>query len=393
MEKKEKRIIAVAVIGILLIISLTHFDLVLRFLSYVGNLILPIIIGLVIAFVLNVPVTGFEKLLGRIFKKRNRKTGNKAIHIVSIILTLICVALVLTVLGTLVIPELVRTIKSIAALVEEHWPSWLATLEKHNINTADIKEWISSLDFDGLIKKATENAGSVLGSIADITTSTVSIISSVVMGLVIAIYVLFSRERLGRQSKKVLYAYVKTGIADKVCHICTLIKTSYTKFLTGQCAEAIILGLLIFISFSIFRLPYAGLIGAVTSICALIPYIGAFISCGLGVVLALLVSPRKALMCLIVYLVVQFIETQFIYPRVVGSSVGLSPLWTLLAFLIGGRLFGLLGMIFFIPLVSVLYTLVKEDVDKRIRKKKKNEKLPDDIKGNCTEEGDSYENQ
>lgn len=392
MEKKEKRIIAVAVIGILLIISLTHFDLVLRFLSYVGNLILPIIIGLVIAFVLNVPVTGFEKLLGRIFKKQNHKTGNKAIHIVSIILTLICVALVLTVLGTLVIPELVRTIKSIVSLVEEHWPSWLATLEKHNINTADIKEWISSLDFDGLIKKATENAGSVLGSIADITTSTVSIISSVVMGLVIAIYVLFSREHLGRQSKKVLYAYVKTGIADKVCHICTLIKTSYTKFLTGQCAEAIILGLLIFISFSIFRLPYAGLIGAVTSICALIPYIGAFISCGLGVVLALLVSPRKALMCLIVYLVVQFIETQFIYPRVVGSSVGLSPLWTLLAFLIGGRLFGLLGMIFFIPLVSVLYTLVKEDVDKRIRKKKKNEKLPDDIKGNCTEEGENYEN-
>ena len=127
----------------------------------------------------------------------------------------------------------------------------------------------------------------------------------------------------------------------------------------------------LFISFTIFGLPYAPLLGVVTAICALIPYVGAFVSCALVVLVALLESPQKAIICLIVYLVVQFVETQFIYPYVVGGSVGLSPLWTLIAVLIGGNLFGLMGMIFFIPVVSVIYTLVKEDTDKRLGIKKK----------------------
>ena len=148
-----------------------------------------------------------------------------------------------------------------------------------------------------------------------------------------------------------------------------MIRSTYTKFLTGQCVEACILGTLIFLSFTIFQLPYAVLVGVVTAICALVPYIGSFISCCLAVLLSLMVSPQKALITLIVYLVVQFIETQIIYPRVVGSSVGLSPMWTFLAVLLGGRMFGLLGMVLFIPLMSVIYTLLKEDVSKRLREK------------------------
>ena len=177
------------------------------------------------------------------------------------------------------------------------------------------------------------------------------------------------RDKIAGQSRRLLYAYTKEKVADKVCYVCGLIREAYRKFLTGQCVEAVILGLLIAIAFTVFRLPYAGLIGAVTAVCALIPYIGAFISCGLSVLLALMISPEKALTCLIVYLAIQFIETQFIYPRVVGGSVGLSPLWTLAAVLIGGKLFGLIGMIFFIPLVSVAYILISEDVRSRLRKR------------------------
>lgn len=370
MEKKEKRNLMLLIVGIITVIALTHFDLVVTFLGYVGNIILPIVIGLVLAFVLNVPVTGFEHLFQKIFAKSKRGSCNKAIHIISLVLTIIGVLLIITLLGTLVIPELINTVKSIAVLIEEHWPDWLDTLESHGIDTTGISKWFTTLDFENIVDTLSGNAGAVIGSIADVATSTVSMIVSIVLGIVIAIYVLISRETLGRQSKKVLYAYTKTKIADKICYICRLLKSAYTKFLTGQCVEAVILGMLIFISFVIFRLPYAGLIGVVTGICALIPYIGAYISCGLSVILALLISPQKALMCLVVYLVVQLVETQFIYPNVVGGTVGLSPLWTLLAVLIGGRLFGLMGMIFFIPLVSVVYTLLKEDVDRRITAKK-----------------------
>ena len=135
-----------------------------------------------------------------------------------------------------------------------------------------------------------------------------------------------------------------------------------------------------FICFLIFRLPYAGLVGTVTAICAIIPYVGAFLSCALAVLLTLMTSPDKTITCTVVYLAVQFIETQFIYPRVVGGSVGLSPLWTLVAAIIGGNLFGLLGMIFFVPLVSVVYILVKEDTDRRINVKKQNRELPKKMK-------------
>ena len=148
-----------------------------------------------------------------------------------------------------------------------------------------------------------------------------------------------------------------------------LLRDTYARFLSGQCVEAIILGLLILIAFTIFRLPYAGITAMLTSICAFIPYIGAFCACGIGALLTLLAEPSKVIVCIIVYLVVQFIENQFIYPNVVGSSVGLSPLWTLIAVFVGGKLFGLLGMILFIPLAAVLYILVREDANRRLELK------------------------
>ncbi len=374
MDKKMKQSIGIVAIGVTLFVALMHLDVVFSGLGYIGSLIAPILVGLIIAFVLNVPVTGFEKRINRLFANRKRKPGKSVVHMTSIVLTLVCAALVLVILGTLVIPELVNTVKSIVDLVEENWSKWLAALEELDINTAGFQKWAASIDIDNLFKKVSGHAGTVIGSIADAATTTVSSIFTGVTGFIIALYVMGGRDTLTRQTKNVLYAYVKEPIADKLCHVGSLIKESYTKYLTGQCVEAVILGVLIFLGFTIFKLPYAGLIGAVTAICALLPYIGAFISCSLSVILALMVSPQKALMCLIVYLTIQFIETQFIYPRVVGGSVGLSPLWTLIAVLIGGNLFGIVGMIFFIPLVSVIYTLFREDVHLRLKQKTERKK-------------------
>lgn len=375
MITKEKRNIILIIVGIILLIALTHFELVISLAGHAWNLILPVVIGLVVAFILDVPVTGFENLFRKMTAKKKKKPKEKTIHGISIVLTLLCVILIVALLCTLVIPEVVRTVKSITELVKEHWPAWMAALEAQNIDTTLIKDFLTTLDLESTVKNIANSAGLVIGSIADVTTSTVSTIASAVIGAIIAVYILISRDLLLGQGKKVLYAYAKTEKADKVWYVCGLLKSAYTKFLSGQCLESVILGALIFISFTIFGLPYAGLIGIVTAICALIPYIGAFISCALGVFLALLDSPQKALLCLVVYLAVQFIETQFIYPYVVGGSVGLSPLWTLISVLIGGKLLGLIGMIFFIPLVSVIYTLIREDTYKRLEEKKKNEKL------------------
>lgn len=372
MVNNKKRNIALVIAGAILLIGLTHIELLATLWNSLWSLMLPIVIGFVVAFILNVPVTGFEKLLA----KAKKKPKDSTIHVISMVLAIVCVLLVLTLLFTLVIPELVRTVRTLAAFVKENWPKLLTFLEQQNIDTTVINDLIAGFNFEEAVKKILDGAGTVLGSVASAATTTASTIFSAVIGVIIAMYVLSSRDTLIRQAKKVLYAYFKEEKADRVCYIGSLAQDSFTKFLSGQCLEAIILGVLIFISFTIFGLPYAPLLGVVTAICALIPYVGAFISCALGVLLALLESPQKALICLIVYLVVQFIETQFIYPYVVGGSVGLSPLWTLIAVLVGGNLFGLLGMIFFIPVVSVIYTLVKEDTDKRLEIKKKEIKKP-----------------
>ena len=371
MDKKDKRIYLYIAFAIGLFAFVTHLDLIIKGFGYITDLFMPVIVGLIIAFILNVPVTGFENLFGRVFRKRKQKPSEKAIHSISLLFSIICVILIVAVLCVLVIPELAKTIKSIVELIEENWPSWLAMLEGYNINTEGLKEWFSNFDLQNLIDKVSGYAGTVIGSIANAASSTVTVVSLAITGIIIALYILADRNKLASQAKRALYAYTKTSFADKVLYVCGLTKKAYTKFLTGQCLEAVLLGVLITIAFAIFHLPYAALVGAVTAICALIPYIGAFISCALGVILALMISPQKALMCLIVYLVVQFIETQFIYPRVVGGSVGLSPLWTLIAVLIGGKLFGLLGMIFFIPLVSVIYVLAKEDITKKLKNKER----------------------
>ena len=372
MIKNKKKINFILIIaGIFLLIGLTHIELLGSLWNSLWTLLLPIVIGFVLAFILNVPVTGFENLFAKLTKNAKKKPKQQTIHVISMVLSIVCVLLVLTLLFTLVIPELVRTVRTLSEYVKENWPRFITFLEQQNIDTTKINEYLAGFDFEGAIKKIMEGAGTVLGSVASAASTTASTIFSSVIGIIIAIYVLSGRDTLIRQAKKVLYAYLKPERADRVCYVGELARDSFAKFLSGQCLEAIILGVLIFISFTIFGLPYAPLLGVVTAICALIPYVGAFISCARGVLLALLESPQKAVICLVVYLAVQFIETQFIYPYVVGGSVGLSPLWTLIAVLIGGNLFGLMGMIFFIPVVSVIYTLVKEDTDKRLEIKKK----------------------
>jgi len=174
------------------------------------------------------------------------------------------------------------------------------------------------------------------------------------------------RRALGRQCRGFLCAYFKKPTAERICHVAKLTHDTYTKFFSGQCIEVLILGTMIFLAFSVFRIPYAALIAVLTAAFAFVPYIGAFASCLIGVLLTLMAVPEKAILCFIVYQMVQFIENQFIYPHVVGGSVGLSPLWTLLAALLGGKLFGIIGIVFFIPLAAVIAQLLHGDIEHRL---------------------------
>ena len=208
--------------------------------------------------------------------------------------------------------------------------------------------------------------GSIATSVFAAARSTVSVMSSCVFAFVIAVYVLASKRTLGRQANRVMDAHLSPRHVSRIRHVASLATDTYSKFLSGQCLEACILGTLIFIAFSIVRLPYAGLIGFLTALFAFVPYVGAFASCAIGAFLTLLASPEHAVLCVIVYLAVQFVENQFIYPHVVGSSVGLSALWTLIAALVGGKLFGIVGIVFFIPIVAVLYELFRQWTNARL---------------------------
>lgn len=377
MGKENKRILGFIAFGVVAYAVLMNLGSVIGSLRDLISLTLPVIVGLVLAFVINVPMKAFEKLYGRIFGKLLKKQSKggktkgkiRGLHGISLLSTFICIILVFFLMFTLLIPELVSSVSSVYAAAEVKIPQWIDFLRSQEWNLDAFTDWLADFDFKALLEGAIGGVGTVMDSIVGITTATVSNMITAGFGLIIAIYVLLSKDDLLRQSKKVLYGYCRRDIADKICAVGKMVNDTYTKFFSGQCVEAVILGFLIFIYLSIFKMPYAGLIGVMTGVLSFIPYIGALLSCVIGAVLVLLLSPAKVILFIIVFQVAQFIENQFIYPHVVGNSVGLSALWTLVAVLVGGNFFGLLGMIFFIPLTAVIYNLVSGNVNRRLRER------------------------
>lgn len=364
MKREMKRLFYIF-FGIALFAALMNFRAVIQFLGNMLGLISPVLIGLLFAFVLNVPMTGFEHLFEKLFRKAGWKVKEKPLAGISLLLTLVSIVLVVVLAFTMAIPALVSSVKSIYPLIMEKLPEWLELLNSYEIDISLLTEWTAELDWE----KLSSNAGNLLGSAVAAASTTISGLTSGLFGVIIGIYILLSKKTLAAQVKKLLYANLQTGTADRLCYIGKLTRDTYAKFLSGQCVEAMLLGGLIALAFYLFRLPYAMLVGFLTSLFAFVPYIGALTSCLIAAFLVLLAEPSKVLVCLAVYLVVQFVENQFIYPRVVGGSVGLSPLWTLIAALVGGKLFGLAGIIFFIPLAAVFYTLVREDTNRKLAEK------------------------
>ena len=372
MEKQNKRFAAFLVFGgIAFYFGLTHFNTVTHWASALIGLCTPVVIGGIIAFLLNVPMTAIENGLKKLFRRQPKRAG-KGLRMLSLLLTFVCIIVVVALAVLMLIPELRKSIMSVIVQIQESLPGIIDYLYSLGIDSSVltmVEQQLASINLREVAQQMITGASSMLGTLVGAVTATVSVLGNALFSTVIALYILIDKENLSRQCRKLLYAFVEPQVGDKIWHVGSLIREVFGKFLGGQSIESCLLGFLMFVALSVFRIPYASLIAVLTAVCAFIPYIGAFLSCGIGVALILLVNPLQALLCLVVYQVVQFIENQFIYPHVVGSSVGLEPLWTIIAVLVGGAAFGVLGMIFFIPVMAVVYILLKESVNARIERK------------------------
>ena len=361
MDRSYKKQLILITFGVVLFVVLSNLRQAAGLIEATFKLLSPVLSGLMLAFVLSVPMRAVARRLRRVLPKAT----DKKLDLISLLLTLICVAAVIALLCVIAIPQLAASVRSIAELGAKKLPYWLKLMQSYGIDTHGLSELISEFDWKTMLKNGLSGFDVVIGSVASVAGYTISAIADTAIALVIAFYILLGWRELGQQCKSALYAYCKGTVADRVCHIAGLAHSTYAKFLSGQCVEVVILGTLIFISLSLAGIPYAGLTAVLTAAFAFVPYVGAFLSCVIGILFTLLAEPDKALLCLIVYQAAQFVENQFIYPHVVGNSVGLSPFWTLLAVLLGGKLFGVLGMIFFIPLMALISQLLHESIERR----------------------------
>ena len=355
--------------------AITNFTTIGNLFSNIFNIIFPFILGGGLAFILNIPMTFFEKKLLKGKNKKNSKERNKKLaRIVSIIFAIAVILLILALVIRLIVPELV----DILNLLRENMPYYAEKItelfKQYGVNIGDINKVIqeSNIDVNGIKNK-------LISQIPTILTSSISIVSSIISGIatfliasVFAIYILLDKEKLQTQVTKFLYAFFSKEKAERVIEVGRVSKNIFKSFLTVQCLEATILGSLCIIGMLILRIPYAVPIGVLIGVTALIPVVGAFIGAIIGSILIVSISPIKVITFLIFILVLQQTEGNLIYPRVVGNSIGLPGMWVLAAVSIGGSLAGVIGMLLGVPLATIIYTLLSNSVNKKLEKKNEN---------------------
>lgn len=333
------------------------------------RLLFPFILGGVIAFILNIPMTKIEKFIK---KKLKRKKTHFPVRTISITLALLIFFAVIVAISFLLIPELIENIQLLISNIPQV--------------VSDVQDWALKLaddypDIQKQIEAAFESNGTsfndfIVSILNHVINGSLNFVSSLVSGLftvftaiVFAIYMLNQKEQLVVGSKKLMYAYVKKQHADKVIDMARLANQTFSKFISGQCVEAVLLGCIFFAVLNLLGFPYALIISVLISITALIPMFGAMIAMVIGAVLIAVTSPIKAILFIIIFQIIQQIENNFIYPKVVGKSVGLSSMWTLLAVILGGSLMGIVGMIIGLPLASIIYAIIKNETNERLAEK------------------------
>lgn len=369
-DKTRKDIIIIISYIALVIFALVNFSKIFVFLGKVISIFSPFLLGIILAFVLNVLNNFIEK---KIFGKiKPSKIWNKIKRPLCITLSLILVFLTIFFVMNLLIPQL----KNSASLFTDTLPAYkediIGILNKFDIDESTVNKVGEYLDNFG--KVITDyikgNSKDVITVTTEVATSVINIISKGIITLVFAIYMIAQKETLSRQINKVMKAYLKPKTINKINTVGTLANKTFSNFVTGQCLEALIFGSLVFVGMLIFRFPYASTIGVLLGFTALIPIFGAFIGTAIGFILIMMVSPVKAILFVVFIIVLQQIEGNLIYPRVVGKSIGLPGMWVLLSVTVGGSIGGILGMLIATPLCSLLYALFTKMVNDRLKSNK-----------------------
>jgi len=353
------------------VLLLIYSDLLFQGLGLGLKILMPFLVGGAIAFILNIPMNFIEK---RIFGKWNGKLARALKRPICLILSIIFVLAIMTLVVCAVVPQLRDTIVILGNKIPpfiEDIVVWLKSLTVDYPELTNVIGQLENYEFDW--NKLTANIGGFLtNGVGNVLTSTISFAGSILSGIantfiaiVFAIYILVQKENLQNQAIRCVDAYTKDKTNARIKDICSRLHTNFTNFICGQCLEAVILGLLFVIFMSIFQMPYAVMIGTLIAFTALIPIVGAFIGCGVGVFMLLIENPMQAVWFLVLFLILQQLEGNLIYPRVVGNSVGLPSIWVLASVTIGGSMFGIGGMLVFIPLMSTLYSLLRDDVNQR----------------------------
>ena len=364
--KKIRGLIVFTVVTVLLGANWRHL---LSLAAYLLSLLQPFLIGWVIAFILNIPMGAIERHFSGIKKAGARR-------VISLIAACLCVVAVLAFVAVVVLPQIGSSVFSLKEKIPPFVQSATEELTTFFHRNPEIVSALNgiSIDWDSIYENArgflSQGVEGVLSGSFAAARSIVGFLTSLGIGLFFSLYLLIGKERLRTQSEHLGQALLSETAYRRVCYIAALARQRFSSFITGQCLEACILGLMFVVTLSLIRLPYATLIGVLIAFTALIPVFGAFIGLFVGAFLMLLQSPGDAALFIIVFFILQQIEGNFIYPHVVGGSVALPPIWVLVAVTLGGSMLGVLGMISFIPLFSVFYELLKEKVRTELAKKK-----------------------
>jgi predicted PurR-regulated permease PerM len=365
MDKQLKNTLTGITFGVCLFVVLMNWGAVWRTLGRGAALLRPVWIGCLLAFVLNVPMGKIEKALGKAFSRRKKPVKKTLIRGLSLLLTVILLVGLAVLVLSMLVPQLILSVQEMERQLSGSLPRLTAYLNNRGLSLQWLTKIQDLLTGNGL-KTLGSSISAIFGSVAGAVSSATGMVLDFLLGTILAVYLLSSKETVRHQLTRLLRAFLPQRFANRFFSVGGVLWRTYQSYLGGQCVEAVILGCLMLAGFMIFRLPYAGLIAVLTALLSFIPYFGSFITCALGAILIFLISPTQALISIIVYQVVQFCENQFIYPHVVGGAVGLPALWTFLAVLLGGKFFGVWGMILFIPLAASIYTLLGRQVKGRL---------------------------
>lgn len=383
LDKKTMRNIQwLIVFTVIVIVICFKIDSVMAGVQYVIALLSPFLVGAAMAFVINVLMRFLEERIFGSKYLRDRRMITKIRRPISLILAILCILGLVCIICFVVIPQLGDAVTKLSNDIQTFVPelqSWLTDILEQYPQMEEVlkpyltadPDWNSVMDtITNFLKNGGTNfLGNTVSAATQVAGTIVSYVSSFVISFIFACYILIQKETLSRQCEKTMTAFLPERAVSRILEIGSLCQRIFSKFIAGQCLEACILGLMFFIVLSIGRFPYALLISVMIAFLALIPIFGAFIGCILGAFLVFTESPVRALAFICVFLVVQQLEGNLIYPRVVGGSIGLPPIWVLAAVSLGGSLFGILGMLVFIPLTSVIYALLKKDVNQRLERK------------------------